>query len=275
MVVKSDLDAYDAMLDSIMSRTFVDGCLMDVHDLSIITLYSSMVEKARSIEILVGNRVLDSVEVIQRSMIEQSVYLKYILQKDTKRRGRAFFYGHKYKEIKDIEDTFNFHPNKAMTESIKQGIKEKYEKESQQKYPTFEDYQKSIIKKFDELFQERIKNRKYWFNIDGEANSIAKLFQLMDEADTYYGFYVPNSAHTHGSSVVTDTNLKKGKFEIQKTIDLKMKDVMIWKCLNYGINDISNYYGVKLEENEETAGKYKKILINYKYNNMNQFSWPV
>lgn len=275
MVVKSDLDSYDEILYAIVEKTFNDENAMEIHDISIVTLYSSMVEKARSIQLLIDNKLFDSVEVIQRSMVEQNVSLKYILQKDTIRRGRAFFYGHRYKEIKDIEDTLSYHPDRELIESIKQGIKEKFEIESKKKYGTFDEYQASIVEKYDELFQKRIKNRKYWFNIDGQAKSIAKLFELMGEANEYYGLYVPNSAYTHGSGIVTDTNVKKGMFEIKKSINPRMINVVIMKNLKESIEAIGKYYGVEVKKDQRTAAKYQKIVINYKYNNMKEFDWPI
>lgn len=268
IVVSSDFDAYNQIQHFILEKTFVNDRKMKIHDVMIATLFNSMIEKSRSIELLVQNNVLDSIEVIQRSMVEQDISLKYILEKDTVRRGRACFYGHKCKEIRDIEDTFKHHPNKNMMQSISQGIITKFEVEHKEKFPTYEDYKMYMESRYNELFQERIKNRKYWFNIDGGASSIAKLFELMNEADEYYGFYVPYSAYTHGNGVVSDTNFKRKKFEIEKMINKKRKNLLIATCLKSGIDAIARYYGVSIIKEPEISNKYRKIIINYKYNNM-------
>ncbi|MCP8859452.1 hypothetical protein LBW12_05365 [Latilactobacillus curvatus] len=97
----------------------------------------------------------------------------------------------------------------------------------------------------------------------------------MGEANEYYGLYVPNSAYTHGSGIVTDTNVKKGMFEIKKSINPRMINVVIMKNLKESIEAIGKYYGVEVKKDQRTAAKYQKIVINYKYNNMKEFDWPI
>ncbi|EOS7805304.1 hypothetical protein E3O86_RS13125, partial [Enterococcus hirae] len=98
-----------------------DSNEVDVHDLVIKSLYVDLVDKVETINYLYKVGVTDNIGMIFRSFLEVYMYLSFILEKNTKKRGRACFYWQKYITIKNLRKTFD-HSDASEKEKLKNKI---------------------------------------------------------------------------------------------------------------------------------------------------------
>lgn len=57
----------------------------------ILSLYSSLIDKYKTVNVLQDQRMTTGVNLVERSFIEQYVYLLFILDNHTQERGRTYF----------------------------------------------------------------------------------------------------------------------------------------------------------------------------------------
>lgn len=264
MLSTSELDSFENLHTNLLETVFKHGKKMAPQDLSIALLYIIMIDKSRSIEILLHENILDSIKIIQRSMLEQYVYLLFILQKDTARRGRAYFYGNKISGIKYQNNLKKDYSDRKLIEKISINLKK--EISNGPVANNYEEYCKYFKNKYNSLFDDDVKDKRQWFNIYGNAKYISELFKRMGMLDEYRFIYAANSESTHGTNLPEDLRTgKKGFGVIQKVNDMNM-DSFIIGYLFQGIHKIADYY--KYEKSEDNQMYFNDMnMVVQKYRN--------
>ncbi|EJJ0982555.1 hypothetical protein NIN44_002741, partial [Enterococcus faecalis] len=122
----------------------------------------NMVDRAETICRLCLLNRYDSVGVLTRSIFEVYLYLLYILQKDTDRRGKAFFYHSRLNNITcmiDFEKNNSGEPSQYSLEEISAEVSGA---------ESLNDMKAHYEKLFINLFKYKPKDwrHKHWYNLD-------------------------------------------------------------------------------------------------------------
>ncbi|AYE38382.1 hypothetical protein D1B17_06925 [Companilactobacillus zhachilii] len=184
-------------------------------DLSVFTLYTEMCDKAMDIMLLAKEKRYSSIPILARSFLEQAASLKFLLKEDQERRGSAYMYGARYKDIRNIQNLHDDFSDRKKADLFLKKIRDDFSKEG---YDSYDDWTTDMQNKYFELFVEKARPRK-WFNINGDCSSILDLFDkvgMLDEYRTYYNLY---SAVTHGSDIMQNLSIKVGQVEINYRYD--------------------------------------------------------
>lgn len=262
MLSTLELDSFEKLHTNLLKTVFKGDKKMDPQDLSIALLYISMNDKARSIEILLNQNVLDSVKIIQRSMLEQYVYLLFILKSDTVRRGRAYFYGNKVVGIKYWNNLKRDYSDKGLIEKVSNDLEKHIS--NGPVGDNYDEYCKYYRDKYNSLFDKDVKDKRQWFNIYGDTKYISELFKKMNMLDEYRFIYAANSESTHGTNMPGDLKVDKGGFTVVQSIDDMNMDSFIIGYLFQGIQKIANYYEYSpSESNQEYFKNVNAVVQRY------------
>lgn len=227
-----------------------DGNEVDVHDLVIKSLYVDLVDKVETINYLYKVGVTDNIGMIFRSFLEVYMYLSFILEKNTKKRGRACFYWQRYVTVKNLKNTFN-HLNASEKEEYVNKINDILQKKNNSSYQDLDSYDLYIREKINNCFTNTmdLKKRRNWFNEDGKHQDIRRLFEYMGKELEYDNFYSRYSASSHGLSVLGQLSVSPQMLAIRpfddKSIILPMLNAEIFDITNkvityYQLNEVLN-----------------------------------
>ncbi len=262
MLLSSELDTFERLHKRVLENIFHEDTKMEPHDLSMALLYISMIDKARGIEILLSKNVLDSVKIIQRSMLEQYVYLLFILKSDTVKRGRAYFYGNKISGIKYWNNLKRDYSDKELTNKISSDLDNEISKKGY--WDGYDNYSDYYREKYNSLFEKGVKDKRQWFNIYGDTNTICALFKKMNMLDEYRFIYAANSESTHGTNMPEYLKASEDGFTVSQSIDDLNMDSFIIGDLYLGMEGLINYYKyVTISENISDFEDMEKVVKRY------------
>ncbi|MCT2871288.1 DUF5677 domain-containing protein [Limosilactobacillus fermentum] len=71
-------------------------------DVAIISLYYSALSNAKAIKLLTDNDLTNVTDTLLRTFLEQSVYLTYIFQNNTKARAELLFFYEKMGQVQNV-----------------------------------------------------------------------------------------------------------------------------------------------------------------------------
>lgn len=173
----------------------------------------NMVDRAETICRLCLLNRYDSVGVLTRSIFEVYLYLLYILlyilQKDTDRRGKAFFYHSRLNNITcmiDFEKNNSGEPSQYSLEEISAEVSGA---------ESLNDMKAHYEKLFINLFKYKPKDwrHKHWYNLDQrKKTSIPKLMKRLEiDHSLYSEVYKLYSMDVHGAGLLNYTAALVGK----------------------------------------------------------------
>lgn len=205
----------DEVIVIIFDSKFDDKHPLEVFDTAILTLYSSLIDKYKTVNILQDQRVTTEVNLIERSFIEQYVYLLFILDKHTKERGRAYLINQRYESYRQTKRLLDNLSDEKQVRELKASI-DGIIKADRTDRQTFADGLSYFSGKFENLFKPALlrneqkrrkglsvppdkKIKRIWYNVAADGtNNFRDLCRKLGLDDLYFGFYGPLSMNVHG-----------------------------------------------------------------------------
>lgn len=198
------------------------------YDISIFTLFLSLNDKLKAIGSLIELKNMSSAHIIVRSFIEQSVYLEFILESNTERRGKALFLFESYDGIKKSKYALDNLNNREFAEQLRVQVDQKA-KESESPRNTLQeelDYTSNVYKS---MFPTNTKSKyyRYWFDFErpGTLDNFQELAKKMNKFDLYLSFYKPTSNAVHGSDATSLLRIINRDFE-RREGEIVVKSIM-------------------------------------------------
>lgn len=143
-----------------------------------------------SINILLDRNHHTGILPLLRVMMENSIYLKYILKEDSSKRSRAYQLG-VYRDIKKQYEAQK--RNKKLQKMREQ------DKSLNKQIVLYEQNSSEIMKYIEELDLLYGHKLAPWYNDDRKTTGIYKLFERMDKSDWYDSVYRYLCMESHGN----------------------------------------------------------------------------
>ncbi|MZZ57643.1 hypothetical protein GUI51_01970 [Enterococcus mundtii] len=186
-----------------------------------------------SINILLDRKHYTGILSLIRTMMENHIYLKYILEKNSNKRSRAYQLN-VYRDVKKQYDAQK--KNKKLQKMIAQ---DQWLKEQTDLYEQDEAKIKQYLKELDSLYGHKLVP---WYNDDGSTKGIYKLFERMGKSDWYDGIYRYLCMEAHGNNGLKHFEmLDNGMTKLKPTI-LNEKQISSISCkiLNETRKELAN-----------------------------------
>lgn len=238
-------------------------------DVAIISLYYSAISTAKAIRLLAGRNLTNVIDTLLRTFVEQSVYLTYIFQKNTKKRSELLFFFEKLNSHTKALNVVTKLTDKKLAQNMKRHIDNQIKKDPSET-SSLEESTKRFKKRYDELFPQNIPNRRnikrHWYNAepDYKNTSFNKLCENLGMKDIYLGMYSPYSDNTHGVNGIANFKVKPNGDEYNMTIEMYDKSsqlTMLESELNMMFIKMASYYKID-GVNSWAKAVYVKIYSN-------------
>jgi len=185
---------------------------LENHDISIIMLLRNHIEIIDGIAELTKVSSINNVERLNRILFESFLYIKYILEKDTERRGKSYYYYY----LLDVLKWLNRVKNNTTENIYLQGLIKQDVVLSNYTLPSFKSIDSEIttakvnIDKpiFSEVKTEyesqSKKHRGQWYSLFGGPSNIKELAENLKMPALYEIIYRYGSKKMHSSDAVKD-----------------------------------------------------------------------
>lgn len=167
-------------------------------DVAIISLYYSALSNAKAIKLLTDNDLTNVTDTLLRTFLEQSVYLTYIFQNNTKARAELLFFYEKMNSHTKALNMVKRLTNKKLAQNMQREIDNQI-KNDPSETSSLEESTNQFEKRYDELFPRNIHKRnqvkRHWYNAepDYKNTSFNQLCKNLGIKDLYLGMYAPYS----------------------------------------------------------------------------------
>lgn len=102
--IKRILFQSERYIESLLNRNFdTDNKFSVIKDATILGIFISLIDKARSLNLLLENKYYAGNNTLLRSIFEEEIYLEYILKENTMNRTRAYIASSKLKAQKMLK----------------------------------------------------------------------------------------------------------------------------------------------------------------------------
>lgn len=238
-------------------------------DVAIISLYYSALSNAKAIKLLTDNDLTNVTDTLLRTFLEQSVYLTYIFQKNTKDRAELLFFYEKMNSHTKALNMVKRLTNKKLAQNMQREIDNQI-KNDPSETSSLEESTKQFEKRYDELFPRNILNRdkikQHWYNAEPnfKNTSFNQLCNSLGIKDLYLGMYAPYSDNTHGVNGIANFKVKPNGNEYNITIEMYDKSselTMLESELNLMFIRMASYYKID-GVNSWAKTIYSKIYSN-------------
>ncbi|PLR72267.1 DUF5677 domain-containing protein [Bacillus sp. UMB0728] len=231
----------------------------DVHDAAIIGLFEDMIGKTNSLILLLDNKSFNGADSLTRMMMENFIYLKFILQKDTIGRGKSYFYSLKLRQVKFF--------NQMVEQSLMGGELRKYLNFTIDMLNT--KFPKMADKDFtDELKQNYLNSlnhkdlKQKWYSISKEINNFRALCKYLKYEKEYILLYQSLSSEVHALEAANYFKFDENYVEVyRKEGEIETHVAVVSRFLNDIIKEVYSYYGLK----EDLKNFNTRLTINYKF----------
>lgn len=258
MGAESIANQFDAIRNEVLN-CFNENHALELHHSAIVLLFDGMIEKYKSINLLLENKQFEGIEIIERSILESSVYLDYILSgthKLAKNRGRAFFLSYKLQESLKVQDVIDRKPFGIDADDMLSTINERLSSDANPNYSSLAEYIVFFREEYKKCFnfgnrsgRDKRQQIRNWFNQDGTRKNIYDLFCFINREDEYKAFYSYKSMDVHTTSVISNGIVDDGLFTISYSINPNEVNVnCIFWIFNVAKKMIS-YFGIKNNPN--------------------------
>lgn len=260
---------------------------LELYDTSIITLLSSMLDKEKTMSVLIDQNVTSEIELITRSFLEQYFYLSFILEKYTKERGRAYYIHQRYEMYNKVNQSLNGMENKENAKIMCDSIDKKI-REDKSPLTSLDEATSNYTEMYNDLFEAAIKrhgskkvpgtnrkNQMNWYNTAMTGiNSLFDLANYLGFADLYRGIYGPLSMNIHGVDApsklivgdVIDTDNNIAHIVLSSGSDPTSNIRMCRSVLMQLIIEVAKYYDILKKDRVQRI--VKKYQLNLKYQNL-------
>lgn len=262
---------YDWLLDYLMNEILPKRGKLNNSDTTIISLFVSLEEKAKSIDLLMNNQQYSEIQAITRSFLEQTCYLQFIFEKNTINRSRALFYYSRFQSVNKSKRALDGFSNQELAKKWKKEADARIRQSSNGRESLQEEYE-YFSNKYHSIFPEGTKNRlmRNWYDFEspGTITSFRALVDYLDQNDLYIGMYAIYSDSVHGSDApkilrLSDYNKATKVGIVSIMFEVPAGDVrMIEGEMNLLFTKICTYY--KILKHRKVKSILEKIMINTK-----------
>lgn len=144
-----------------------------------------------SINALLNENCYAGILTLSRNMLENYIYLVYILSEDSFRRSRAYqlsFYKEMDKQVKEQITNKTLEKMRKQDESLNKQIT---------LYNTNKELIENNLKELDSLYGHKLKK---WYNDDKKTSNIYSLFKRLGKSHLYDGVYRYLCMEVHGTN---------------------------------------------------------------------------
>lgn len=221
MEVQSIINQFEAIKNE-MFDSFNEHHRMRLQHVAMLLLLDGMIEKFKSIEVLLDKDQSEGISIIHRSLLEASVSLQYILndsKKFARQRGRAFYFFYRWQSGKKAKNMIAQEPYGIDGSELKAKLLENWQSHDEKRFNDIDSYIGYFKDEYEKYFcirdeTKRKKQLQNWFNQDGTLNSIFDMFCKVDREDDYRAFYAISSMDVHASGAISHGRIKAGQFVI-------------------------------------------------------------
>lgn len=240
----------------------------EIVDNAVISLWDSIVEKAKAVQILCDNNQYSEVQIIIRSFIEQFVYIKFILKENTSNRAKVFLYHQRYFDTLNVKKAIDAEVADLSSQNFKNKIDKKIQ-ESPAHRKNLESELDYFKEKYLSYLPKNVKknNIEKWYSFENlnKYNSLRDLMKDLGDEDMYW-LYKMNSNNVHGTNTPGNIHLENVNFEekmsdIDLSYSISESDIYLMESiLKTTFMDLAKYY--KLNQNKKIKNIITKMQIN-------------
>lgn len=240
----------------------------NVVDNAIISLWDSIVEKAKAVQILCDNKQYSEVQIIIRSFIEQFVYIQFILKENTSKRAKAFLYHQRYTDTLNVKKAIDA----GLPDLSSENFKDKIDKKVQASPAHRKDLESELDYFKEKYFSYLPKNVKKnniekWYSFEklNKYNNLRDLMKDLGDEDIYW-LYKMNSNNVHGTNTprnihLENVNVEEGMADVNLSYSISETDIYFMESILKTIfMDLAKYYN--LMRNRKIKGIITKMQIN-------------
>lgn len=221
-------------------------------------LSENLINHSKSIIILLENNHHASLDTILRTIFENYVFLKFILEDNSTIRAKSYIYSTKIKEIQLMnnltEDSLGGYNLREFLGVKKNEITDKFTKGMSESYK-----EETIRGYIDELGMKRLEQK--WYNLDGGTKNLKILCEKMELSVEYNLIYSILSTETHAKDAIRNFLFEENRIDLLNVMkDEKLYVSMGGLYLMKAARLIYMHYGLKKQlKNFNTL-----LALNYK-----------
>lgn len=254
------------IINSISEKLYNKSPRIGEKNVAIISLFRDLLSKAESMNLLICEHKESEMNILLRSFVEEYLYIKFILEKDSVKRGNAYYFSNKVTGLKKVRVYLENANDVETATRLRNSIEKELQKNNHKDVNTLEDEISFYNEKYSTVFFDRSKEKEryYWFNLDNEGlTSIEKLAKHLDGGDIYY-LYNIFSAEIHGLNTVKGFTLKSDENNFNLTLtqefDTNSKAQLLKPFLSRILIEMIRYS--KIEKDKGMLGIIMKQQIN-------------
>ncbi|MFE4428818.1 DUF5677 domain-containing protein [Peribacillus butanolivorans] len=234
----------DSVTERVLENNFaINEKQFDIPDVAIIGLFEDMTGKINSLITLLDQKSFNGVDSLTRMTFENFVFLKFILQKDTVKRGKSYFYSLKIRQMKFFND--------MSEQSLKGSEIRKYlsltVEDLNKQFPELTD--RSKIDEVEENFINSLNHKNIkakWYNHNGKIGNFEILCNHLDLQRDYFLLYRTFSSEVHALEAMKYFKLERGTLEVyKKKVDIETNVNIASNLLLEIIREVYSYYNLK------------------------------
>lgn len=258
-------------------QTVINAILKELHssllktsDISILSLFISQRRKADTINLLYKSKRYSEIQILERSFLEQEVYFKFILEKNTAERGKVFYLHQKYTDLVKVKQALDSLSNREEAKE-QWKIVNKEIKNDKSVFKNFQDIYDNFEIKYKQYFPNvklRELRRLPWYSFEDSTHKM-RIFELMKSqgmGDLYFGIYKVVSDDVHGSRApgllkLLNVDKEKQIAHLAETVPIPTNELQaIRTALEGEMMLLIKYY--KIMNSEKIKDLITKIQIN-------------
>lgn len=232
----------ESSIDIIFDDTFTPEKPLDRHDGAILGLYVDLINRAKTVNQLIEIQNYHTLDSISRVLFEGETYLRFILQKDTKKRGTAYAIKNNLDEYKLFSDLVSENVN---ARKIREYLKTDKETLLEKGKTIPEDYYSKLLTEFESFYPKGNKKR-VWYNFDGNTTNFEQLCSKMNLKVEYETVYRILSKDVHSLRSYKNIKINNGIIFLDGKGNEYLLHLNIAKlCLQRSIISFLTYYNKK------------------------------
>ncbi|MEQ6378748.1 DUF5677 domain-containing protein [Bacillaceae bacterium S4-13-56] len=208
----------------------------------ILGLLENLINHSKSMLILLMQKHHVSIDTILRTIFENYVYLKFVLEKDTDKRAKSYGCSTKLKEIQLMD---NLAEDSLRGHSLREFLKIKKDDVSKLSKEMSETYKERVIDQYlNELGMKRLEQK--WYNLNQNTKTLKKLCEDLDLTVEYELIYSILSTETHAKDAIQRFFFEKNYIRILEVMKNELLYVsMAGLYLIESVRLIYTYYNLK------------------------------